>query len=164
MRTVAEADDFASRAHEGQVDKLGVPYVEHVRAVAAGLVPFGDDLVMAGLLHDVIEDTGWTAERLRAAGVPPQVVSVVEAVTNQDGVPYETKIRRITADRDATLVKIADNAHNSRPDRTAGLPLDLRTRLAVKYRAARDLLWTAVDERDVEAIVAIVNPGLLNES
>ncbi|MGW8724768.1 HD domain-containing protein [Streptomyces sp. NPDC055808] len=164
MRTVAEADDFASRAHEGQVDKLGVPYVEHVRAVAAGLVPFGDDLVMAGLLHDVIEDTGWTAERLRAAGVPPQVVSVVEAVTNQDGVPYEAKIRRITADRDATLVKIADNAHNSRPDRTGGLPPDLRTRLAVKYRAARDLLWAAVDERDVEAIVAIVNPGLLNES
>ncbi|MYV90065.1 HD domain-containing protein [Streptomyces sp. SID1034] len=163
MQTVTEVEAFARRAHEGQTDKVGVPYIEHVRAVAAGLVPFGDDLVMAGLLHDVIEDTDWTAEQLRATGVPSHVVSVVEAVTNQAGVPYEEKIRRITADRNATLVKIADNAHNSHPDRSAQLPQDKRTRLATKYRAARDLLWTAADERDIEAIVSIVNPSLLDE-
>ncbi|WP_166027035.1 HD domain-containing protein [Streptomyces chilikensis] len=163
MKTVSEVDALASAAHAGQTDKIGVPYVEHVRAVAAGLAPFGDELVMAGLLHDVVEDTDWTAERLRAEGVPPRVVATVEAVTNQPGVPYEERIRRIAGDRDATLVKISDNAHNSRADRAARLPEEKRVRLAAKYRAARDVLWAAADDRDVEAIVTVVNPSLLAE-
>ncbi|MFL5913143.1 MAG: HD domain-containing protein [Gaiellaceae bacterium] len=163
MKTVSEVDAFAFAAHAGQVDKIGVPYIEHVRAVAAGLAPFGDHMVMAGLLHDVIEDTGWTAEQLLAMGLPRHVVSVVEAVTNQPGVPYEAKIQRIVNDRFATLVKISDNAHNSHPDRAAQLPEEKRVRLAEKYRAARDVLWPAADEEDVEAIVSIVNPSLLAE-
>ncbi|WP_329390220.1 HD domain-containing protein [Streptomyces sp. NBC_01716] len=163
MKTLAEVDAFAAEAHAGQVDKIGVPYIEHVRAVAAGLAPFGDELVMAGLLHDIIEDTGWTAEQLHEAGVSRHVVSIVEAVTNQRGVPYEEKIRRIVSDRDATLVKISDNAHNSHPDRAAQLSEEKRARLAAKYRAARDVLWAAADDRDIEAIVTIVNPSLLVE-
>lgn len=163
MRTVEEVDAFAAAAHAGQVDKIGVPYIEHVRAVAAGLAPFGDELVMAGLLHDVIEDTDVTAAQLLATGVPLRVVGIVKDVTNQPGVPYEEKIHRITSSRDATLVKIADNAHNSHPDRAAQLPDDKRARLATKYRAARDVLWGAADDRDIEAIVSIVNPSLLHE-
>ncbi|MYU24608.1 HD domain-containing protein [Streptomyces sp. SID8352] len=164
MKTVSEVDAFAAAAHAGQVDKIGVPYIEHVRAVAAGLAPFGDELVMAGLLHDVIEDTDWTAEQLRGAGVPDYVVALVEAVTNQRGLPYEEKVARITGQgRDAVLLKIADNAHNSHPDRAAQLPEEKRVRLAAKYRAARDVLWPAVIDRDIAAIVSIVNPALLDE-
>ncbi|MFF8100147.1 HD domain-containing protein [Streptomyces sp. NPDC016640] len=163
MITVSEADALASEAHAGQVDKIGAPYIEHVRALAAGLAPFGDDLVMAGLLHDIIEDTDWTAERLRGEGIPERVVSIVEAVTNEKGIPYEEKIRRIMTNSDATLVKIADNAHNSHPDRAAQLSEEKRARLAAKYRAARDVLWAAADDRDIEAIVRIVNPSLLAE-
>jgi (p)ppGpp synthase/HD superfamily hydrolase len=163
MITVSEVDALTSKAHAGQIDKIGVPYIEHVRAVADGLAPFGDHLVMAGLLHDIIEDTDWTAERLREEGIPERVVSTVEAVTNQPGVPYEEKIRRIMTNSDATLVKISDNAHNSHPDRAAQLPEEKRARLAAKYRAARDVLWAAADDRDIEAIVTIVNPALLDE-
>lgn len=163
MKTVNEVDFMADRVHAGQVDKIGVPYVEHVRAVAAGLAPFGDHMVMAGLLHDIIEDTDWTAEQLREAGIPGSVVNTVEAVTNQPGMPYEEKIRRIVSSRDATLVKISDNAHNSHPDRAAQLPDDKRARLAAKYRAARDVLWAAADDADIESIVSIVNPALLDE-
>ncbi|MCX4450678.1 HD domain-containing protein [Streptomyces sp. NBC_01789] len=162
--SLAAVDTLAAEAHAGQVDKIGVPYIEHVRAVAAGLAPFGDDLVMAGLLHDIIEDTDWTAEQLRQEGVPGQVVALVEAVTNQRGVPYEEKVARITGQgRDAVLVKIADNAHNSRPDRAAQLPEEKRMRLAAKYRTARDILWPAASSRDIKAIVTIVNPALLDE-
>ncbi|GAA1888067.1 HD domain-containing protein [Streptomyces durmitorensis] len=163
MKSVNDVDFIADCAHAGQVDKIGVPYIEHVRAVAAGLAPFGDEMTMAGLLHDIIEDTDWTAERLREEGLSDRVVSAVEAVTNQKGVPYEEKIRRIVASSDATLVKISDNAHNSHPDRAAQLPAEKRTRLAAKYRAARNVLWTAADDRDIEAIITIVNPSLLDE-
>ncbi|MFJ3141701.1 HD domain-containing protein [Streptomyces halstedii] len=164
MKTVAEIDTFVFAAHAGQFDKIGVPYIEHVRAVAAGLAPFGDELVMAGLLHDIIEDTDWTAEQLREEDVPDHVVTLVEAVTNERGVPYEEKVARITGQgRDAVLLKIADNAHNSHPDRAAQLPDEKRARLAAKYRAARDVLWGAADDRDIETIVQIVNPSLLDE-
>ncbi|MGW5258451.1 HD domain-containing protein [Streptomyces sp. NPDC004012] len=163
MQTVEEVDDFAAEAHAGQVDRIGVPYIEHVRAVAAGLTPFGPELVMAGLLHDVIEDTDWTAEQLKAVGVPARVVAVVETVTNQPGVLYGEKIKRITNNRDATLVKIADNAHNSHPDRAARLPAEQRDRLAAKYRQVRDTLWAAADSKHVEVILSIVNPSLLAE-
>ena len=47
LLSVSEVDALAAEAHAGQVDKIGVPYIEHVRAVAAGLAPFGDELVMA---------------------------------------------------------------------------------------------------------------------
>ncbi|MGY3340560.1 (p)ppGpp synthase/HD superfamily hydrolase [Streptomyces filamentosus] len=163
MLTLAEVDALADRAHAGQTDKIGVPYVEHVRAVAAGLVPFGPELVMAGLLHDVVEDTEWTAGGLRAAGVPERVVRAVEAVTNGPGRSYEEKIRDVARNPDATLVKIADNAHNSRADRAAALPPDRRARLAAKYRAARRVLWAAADPADVAAILRVVNPELLSE-
>ncbi|MDV9191374.1 HD domain-containing protein [Streptomyces sp. SR27] len=163
MKTLAEVDALAGLAHAGQTDKAGVPYVEHVRAVAAGLAPLGPHLAMAGLLHDVIEDTPWTAERLRADGVPERVVALVEAVTNRPGTPYEEKIRRITEDPEATLLKIADNAHNSRSDRAAALDPARRERLAAKYRTARDLLWAAADPRHVATILRVVNPELLAE-
>ncbi|MFR9794788.1 phosphohydrolase [Streptomyces sp. MS06] len=163
MVTVAEVDAFVDQAHAGQVDKIGVPYVEHVRAVAAGLAPFGPDLEMAGLLHDVLEDTDCTPGRLRAMGVPNRVVDIVETVTNRPGISYADKIRHITGNRGATLVKIADNAHNSRPDRAARLSDGNRARLAAKYRSAREFLWPAVTREEVEEIVSIVNPALLEE-
>ncbi|MFF3837414.1 HD domain-containing protein [Streptomyces sp. NPDC001930] len=163
MKTLAEVDALADRAHAGQTDKTGVPYVEHVRAVAAGLAPLGTHLAMAGLLHDIVEDTEWTTERLSAAGIPDRVVALVDAVTNRPGTAYEEKIRRITEDPDATLVKIADNAHNSRADRSAALPPEQRERLAAKYRAAREVLWAAADPRHIETILRVVNPDLLKE-
>ncbi|MFJ8827715.1 HD domain-containing protein [Streptomyces sp. NPDC102467] len=161
--SVSEVDSLAAAAHAGQVDKIGVAYIEHVRAVAAGLVPFGDELVMAGLLHDVLEDTDVSADQLLERGVPARVVEIVQAVTNQADVAYEEKIRRITADPQATLLKIADNAHNSHPDRAAQLPAHKRERLAAKYRAARGELWPAAGRADIEAVVSIVNPSLLAE-
>ncbi|MGF1427059.1 HD domain-containing protein [Kitasatospora sp. LaBMicrA B282] len=161
--TVAEVDALAAQAHAGQVDKIGVPYVEHVRAVAHGLAPIGDVLEMAGLLHDVIEDTDWTAERLVAAGVPEAAVALVVAVTKRPGVPYEEMIRRVAADPPACLVKIADNAHNSLPERAAQLPQEKRARLAAKYAAARRVLWPAAEQAQVAGIVQRVNPALLAE-
>ncbi|RKE17179.1 HD domain-containing protein [Streptomyces sp. TLI_171] len=161
--TLAEVDALAARAHAGQHDRIGVPYVEHVRAVAAGLAPFGAGLRMAALLHDVLEDTPTTAEDLLAAGVPAAVVATVRRVTRQPGAEYAAMLGEIVADQAATLVKIADNAHNSRADRAAQLPEADRARLAERYRAARAVLWPAAAAEDVRTIVAIVNPGLLAE-
>jgi (p)ppGpp synthase/HD superfamily hydrolase len=161
--TLAQVDALAERAHRGQYDKIGVPYIAHVRAVSAGLAPFGTGLRMAGLLHDVVEDTALTAADLLAEGVPAAVVATVLKVTKREGVPYPEMLAGIVDDQAACLVKISDNAHNSLAERWEGLNPDDRVRLAAKYTGARAVLWPAVAEADAAAILEIVNPSLLVE-
>ncbi|MFC6594018.1 phosphohydrolase [Kitasatospora paranensis] len=161
--TLADVDALAAEAHAGQFDRIGVPYVEHVRAVAAGVAPFGTGMRMAALLHDVLEDTPVTADDLLRAGVPFGVVATVRRVTRAPGVAYPAMLRQIVTDHSATLVKIADNAHNALADRAALLPEADRLRLADRYRGARAVLWPAVCPADVRAVVGIVNPALLAE-
>ncbi|MEV7675120.1 HD domain-containing protein [Streptomyces sp. NPDC088752] len=163
MPTLDDVQQLAAIAHMGQVDKIGIPYVEHVRAVAAGLVTFDPEVQMAGLLHDVLEDTDLTAADLRKSGIPEHVINTVMLVTRHPADMYSDTLRMIISSHDATLVKIADNAHNSHPDRAAQLPAEKREKLAERYARAREVLWPAVDPKDVEAIVSIVNPALLSE-
>jgi (p)ppGpp synthase/HD superfamily hydrolase len=158
--TLRDVERIAREAHT-DVDKIGVPYFNHVRAVADGLEPLGVELEMAGLLHDIIEDTPWTAQALKDAGVPVSVVDIVESVTNTPGQRYLEKIEAITRHPDGLLVKISDNAHNSRQDRLDKLPEDTRRRLIQKYEKTRRILWTAARPDDVRTIVNIVNPALL---
>jgi (p)ppGpp synthase/HD superfamily hydrolase len=163
MITVDQIASIARTAHMGQTDKIGAPYFWHVEAVALGLKPFGPELEMAGYLHDIIEDTDWTAGQLWNLGVPERTLRAVEAVTNEPGVSYTTKIGKILRNPDAVLVKISDNAHNSRADRAAQLPVEKRKQLALKYSNARQKLWSAAQTEDIETIVKIVNPKLLEE-
>ena len=62
---------LAYAAHAGQVDKAGMPYIFHPYEVA--LQVQAEEEVCAALLHDVVEDTDWTMEDLRAAGFPETV-------------------------------------------------------------------------------------------
>lgn len=162
--TFADVYRLAQQIHAGQKDKIGVPYIEHVHAVALGLEPFGLEVQMVGLLHDSIEDgEGWTAERLRNVGIQSRVVAAVEAVTNVKGETYSERISRITKSRWATLTKVSDNAHNSREDRLAKLDQETRARLRGKYYKARQKLWAAVEKDEIRKILEIVNPDLLGE-
>jgi len=163
MLTLADVDALAAQAHAGQVDKIGVPYIEHVRAVAAGVAPFGTGLQMAALLHDVLEDTELTSDDLLRAGVPFSVVATVRRVTKAPGVAYRAMLQQITTDHSATLLKISDNAHNSDPARAARLSEPERRRLADRYRSAREVLWPAASAEDIRRIVELVNPSLLAE-
>ncbi|WP_042422964.1 HD domain-containing protein [Streptacidiphilus anmyonensis] len=162
--TLADVDRLAAEAHRDQFDKIGVPYIEHVRAVSAGLAPFGVGLRMAGLLHDVLEDTAVTVEDLARAGVPSSVIQLVQAVTMQNFDGYASMLDAVAGNYGAALIKISDNAHNSHPERLARLPEDKRARLAAKYHAARGVLWPAVALEDVRAIVERVNPSLLPDA
>lgn len=145
MPTIYDADQLAAAAHAGQVDKAGNAYVEHVRAVAELLQPHGEHAVMAGLLHDVVEDTDVTLDDLRVAGYPDDVVSAVDSVTKRDGETYMDMVRRAAADPLGRLVKLADNTHNSRPDRLAVLDDDTREWLTAKYARARAVLEACPD-------------------
>jgi (p)ppGpp synthase/HD superfamily hydrolase len=135
---VSLAQAIAERAHRGQVDKLGVDYIEHPRWVA-GRVQTPVQKASA-LLHDVLEDTDYSVGDLLALGVPFRVVQVVKLLTRSPGISPEEYYAAIRKDSDALAVKIADVDHNTHPSRTAQLPDKDRIRLARKYSKARQSL------------------------
>lgn len=86
--TIEDARAIAIGVHANQTDKVGEPYMRHVESVAAGLADFGSELEIAGMLHDVVEDsleqTGRqiTIDELRAQGVPERSLQAIALVSN----------------------------------------------------------------------------------
>jgi hypothetical protein len=107
----------------GQVDKSGVDYAEHLKAVAGFCVT--EDERMVAWLHDIIEDTPVGPQDLLNMGFPQYVVDAVLLLTHTHESTYVEYITRI---RDAPgypgelarTVKLADLKHNSDPARDPG--------------------------------------------
>ncbi|GHI07713.1 phosphohydrolase [Streptomyces cellostaticus] len=140
--TLAEVEGLARRAHEGQTDKAGRPYAEHLAAVAEGVRARGGDAeqIAAAWLHDAVEDDALSEEWLMAAALTARTKAVVQALTKRAGEGPEAYARRILATPGALLVKEADLAHNADPGRLAVLDEPTRKRLTEKYMRMRKLL------------------------
>lgn len=138
MFTLEDAIALATSAHDGQLDKAGLPYIGHPLRVMAAVS--GVHAQMAAVLHDVIEDTSVTAVSLLAAGCPPVVVDAVVALSHLPDEPQDAYLRRVAANPLALLVKRADIADNLSPARIARLDVETQTRLKVKYATAVRLL------------------------
>ncbi len=139
---------IAMRLHKGQVDKAGRPYWLHLQSTSHKLVERWPDAtrdqVEAALLHDVLEDTKKQPHHLRAEGVRPRVVQIVQALTRDPALPYLDWIRALAAagDVDMLRVKLADNADNSDPCRAAAPGQEERER--TRYAPARAILEAAL--------------------
>ena len=149
---VQVADAIAVEAHRGQTDKLGVDYIEHPRAVARRVDQARQDLVAAALLHDVIEDSAFTAAELRERGIPQSVIDVVGKVTRRHDQSPDEYYAEIARDPDATAVKLADLGENTDPRRMGQLPAETQAKLRAKYTNAfralgRDDLAEELDSR-----------------
>ena len=165
--TVETAKVLAEVAHNRQKDKLKRPYREHVIAVGDALADFDDDIRIAGYLHDIAEDTPMTRQALLDMGVSERAVDIIERVTkrlHENPDDYQAGIRYIAEDHDATLVKIADNAHNSLPERVKALAEKWPDKPPVtRYNDARPVLYAAVPVEETRKILARINPWLLEE-
>ena len=108
---LAKAISLALKAHEGQVNKSGMPYAGHImRVMAAGSTM---DEKIVGVLHDVVEDTEWTFEALLDEGFTVHIVDVLRCVTKlSDNEPYDEFIERVKTNPLAVAVKINDLADN----------------------------------------------------
>ncbi|MFF4796832.1 HD domain-containing protein [Streptomyces sp. NPDC001351] len=141
--TLAEVEATARAAHEGQTDKAGRPYAEHLQAVAEGVRNRGGDeeQIAAAWLHDSVEDDALSEQWLEEAPLSPRTKNIVLAVTKRPGEAPEEYAARILATPGALLVKEADLAHNGDPARLARLTDEAtRTRLTEKYAHMRALL------------------------
>ena len=148
LLTVTEVETLARAAHEGQTDKAGRPYAEHLQAVAEGVRVRGGDAeqVAAAWLHDSVEDDALTERWLREAALSRRTKDIVLALTKRAGEPPEAYAGRILATPGALLVKEADLAHNADPARLAVLDEPTRSRLTEKYARMRALLGLDVPE------------------
>ncbi|SDK63720.1 HD domain-containing protein [Streptomyces indicus] len=142
-----EVEAVARRAHATQTDKAGRPYVEHLQAVAEGTRARGgsDEQIAAAWLHDAIEDHALSEEWLERAALTPATKAIVLALTKREGEEAEAYAARILATPGARLVKAADLAHNSDPERRAVLDPATQERLARKYARMRQLLGLTED-------------------
>jgi GTP pyrophosphokinase len=135
---------FSAFEHRGQVRRSGEPYLIHPLAVAEFLVDLRLDVVAisAGLLHDVVEDTLTTIERIREL-FGPDVAHVVEGVTKISAIPFSSTEERqaenfrkmllaMVDDIRVILVKLADRVHNMRT--LNHLPEERRLRVAQETR------------------------------
>lgn len=146
--TLAEVERLARAAHEGQRDKAGRPYAEHLAAVAEGVRARGgsEEQIAAAWLHDAVEDDALSERWLAGAALPERVKEMVLAVSKREGEELSAYARRILATPGALLIKESDLAHNADPARLAALDPATRTRLAAKYAQVRGLLGLTAPE------------------
>lgn len=123
---IRRALDFADRAHEGQRRKSGIPYADHPFEVCRILAENGMDeaTVMAGVLHDVVEDTEFSVAEIGDL-FGQEVSFLVEGVTKMALLPSQTREQRqaetyrkmlvsMASDPRVILIKFADRLHNLR--------------------------------------------------
>jgi len=128
---------IARKAHEGQLDKAGVDYIEHPIYVASQVDTEEEKAV--ALLHDVIEDSPVSAEELLQAGLPETVVTAVQVLTKKKEQDYQTYLETVKKNPLARVVKLADLEHNSDLSRLSSITEKDRERLK-KYKKAIDFL------------------------
>ena len=126
VEKIGKAYDVAAKMHDGQMRKSGEPYLIHPLAVTKILAELGmdEDTLIAGLLHDVVEDTEYTNEQLTEA-FGEQVALLVDGVTKIGALAYENKEQRqaetlrkmflaMSKDIRVLIIKLADRLHNLR--------------------------------------------------
>src|SRR6476661_6510842 len=144
LELLRKAYVFSAFEHKGQVRHSGEPYMVHPLQVADFLADLKLDVVAiaSGLLHDVVEDTLTTIERIEEL-FGPEVAHVVEGVTKISTIPFSSSEERqaenfrkmllaMVDDIRVVVVKLADRLHNMRT--LSHLPEERRVKVAQETR------------------------------
>ncbi len=121
---IEQAYRLAEEKHQDQKRSSGEPYIIHPLSVAAILVGLGMDSesVMAGLLHDVVEDTDCTIEEIQKT-FGKEVALLIDGVTKLAKIPYSSReeqqaenlrkmLMAMAEDIRVIIIKFADRMHN----------------------------------------------------
>ena len=101
-----KAIELAKKAHEGQVDKGGSPYIGHPFRVMNQFEDEEEKIV--GVLHDAVEDSDLTLEDLKRAGFSDRIIKAVVAITKREGEKIDRYLNRVMNNPIALKVKIAE--------------------------------------------------------
>jgi len=137
MPALEDAIALAVAAHHGQRDKADQTYILHPLRVMMRLDT--DEERTVAILHDVVEDTPYTLERLRELGYPENILGALDALTRRQDETYEAFIERLRPLALARRVKLADLEDNMDVRRTGTLSDKDVERLGRYLRAWRRL-------------------------
>jgi (p)ppGpp synthase/HD superfamily hydrolase len=142
MATLDKAVLIAAQAHQGQKDRYGVNYILHPLRV---MLRFESETEMiVAILHDVIEKTEWTIDKLKEQGFNDTILMAVNLLTRQDEQPYMEYIEKLKGNRIARRVKIADIEDNMNPRRMDTLSDENLEKLARLHKA-----WIILKQADI---------------
>jgi len=110
MANLARAIALASEAHVEQREKSGAPYIMHPLRLMLRMQTEAEMIV--AVLHDVVEDTPWTLDQLRAEGFPDEIIQAIDCVTRRLDETYEQFVDRARDNAIARKVKLADLEDN----------------------------------------------------
>lgn len=123
---IVKAFEIANKLHDGQLRKSGEPYIIHPIAVSKILAKFGldNETIIAGLLHDVVEDTEYTRDQL-VQDFDEKIALLVDGVTKLGNIKYDSKEKQqaenfrkmflaMSKDIRVLIIKLADRLHNMR--------------------------------------------------
>lgn len=105
---INEAVAIASDAHYDYDDMDGKPVILHDMAV--GLAGKDDIEIICGFLHDVIEETEWTAGKIRERGFSEHIIDTLMLLTRDRDIPYEEHLQRIIDSGNETAIAVKMNA------------------------------------------------------
>jgi hypothetical protein len=157
MATIEKALAIAAKAHEGQKDKEGLPYILHPLRVMQSVR--GAEAQIVAILHDVVEDTDVTLADLRAAGFGETILAAVECVTHLRGQPYADYVVCCKANPIARQVKLGDLEDNSRLSRAILRAERMQADLARmrKYVLSYKFLTDQIPEAEYRRLMEGVN-------
>ncbi len=109
-KLLEKVSEFSMKAHKCQFDKGGQPYYLHVQKVAS--MGKNENEKIVGYLHDVIEDTNYTIEDIKALGVNEKCIEAITYLTRNKKLSYNEYISSIKKCELAKNVKINDLKNN----------------------------------------------------
>ena len=120
MNKISTMIALAAKAHDGQYDLGGVPYIFHIMGVTEYAREMwgheDEDILCIAAGHDLLEDTDVTEEFiLEQFGA--RVLAGIKALTKTKGQEYQDYQASVLSNRDAMKVKLCDLRHNMREDR-----------------------------------------------
>ena len=142
-KMLAKCIGLAAKAHVNQLDKGGEPYILHPLAVMHKLRTKDYELRAIAVLHDIVEDCGYSYIELEFVGCTPRVLEGVRALTKLDEQTHDEYLQQILSNHDACLVKLADLQHNSDLRRLKGTTqkdMDRVARYTKMYEAIKERL------------------------
>lgn len=159
---------IATKAHCGQLDKGGQPYILHPLRVMQSC---NSDLEkICAVLHDVIEDTNISLDELKEEGFSEEVLVVLDLLTKKDQEDYSTFIDRISKNETACRVKIADLQDNMNLSRIESPSMEDKKRVE-KYMDAFERLHSILypekdnfeDYYEIEINGCVILPKIVTE-
>ncbi|MCK9556372.1 GTP pyrophosphokinase [bacterium] len=152
---------LAVEKHSGQIDRSGTPYILHCLRIMNN-VPQHCDIMIAAILHDIVEDTDVTLDDLKKIGIDENIIEVISLLTRKKDIEYFDYIDRLKNNVMACAIKLADIEDNINLLRLRVIS-DKDKSLVDRYHKAYSILIQQAIDVSKKYMSFVANSGLCQD-